>query len=158
MHPGALLEVAEQRYETSVKEVVRWGDCILVLHMTACSNCHSTGQAAPRFPSTNHLTQPSPQAGCSSARSPGFVLVGIHFHLVSYTEEPEIRKMLFQIGKKKKKNSYRITNTVADLQTQNFYQAVERQRQTLASVRLSWCNWNLSGLKIIHFPPVFSAF
>lgn len=103
MHPGALLEVAEQRYETSVKEVVRWGDCILVLHMTACSNCHSTGQAAPRFPSTNHLTQPSPQAGCSSARSPGFVLVGIYFHLVSYTEEPEIRKMLFQIGKKKKK-------------------------------------------------------
>lgn len=112
MHPGALLEVAEQRYETSVKEVVRWGDCILVLHMTACSNCHSTGQAAPRFPSTNHLTQPSPQAGCSSARSPGFVLVGIHFHLVSYTEEPEIRKMLFQIGKKKKKK------TVTELQIQ----------------------------------------
>lgn len=110
MHPGALLEVAEQRYETSVKEVVRWGDCILVLHTTACSNCHSTGQAAPRFPSTNHLTQPSPQAGCSSACSPGFVLVGIHFHLVSYTEEPEIRKMLFQIGKETNKHKKQLQN------------------------------------------------
>lgn len=117
MHPGALLEVAEQRYETSVKEVVRWGDCILVLHTTACSNCHSTGQAAPRFPSTNHLTQPSPQAGCSSARSPGFVLVGIHFHLVSYTEEPEIRQRLFQIGKKTNKQKKK-TVTESQIQLQ----------------------------------------
>lgn len=42
------------------------------------------------------------QAGGPAARSPGFVLVGVHLHLVSHAEEPDRKKTLFQLEKRKK--------------------------------------------------------
>lgn len=63
--------------------------------------CH-TAQPWDRQGDTSHL--PSTllrlllaQAGCSTVHSPGFVLVGVNLHLISHTEEPEIRKILFQV-------------------------------------------------------------
>ena len=44
------------------------------------------------------------RAGRPAACSPGFVLVGVDLHLVSHAEEPEIRKILFQLGEGGEKN------------------------------------------------------
>lgn len=60
--------------------------------------CHGVGWHG-------QLSAPTCLALCPSAHSPGFVLVGVHLHSVSHTEEPKVRKKQFQLGKKKQKQN-----------------------------------------------------